>query len=268
MDELYCNIFDSHSHYDDDRFDGDRDTLLTALFETSVAGIVHAATDLRSSEFGIAYAGRFAGFYTSVGIHPESAADVPAGAIELLAQRIAADRAHPTGEKRRIVAVGEIGLDYHYDGFDRAAQLALFEQQLVLAREYNLPVIVHMRDATEDCMALLTKYKPRGVMHCFSGSAETARAVLALGMLISFTGVLTFKNAKKALKALAEVSTDKILVETDCPYMAPEPYRGTRCTSAMIARSAEVIAREKGLSPQEILNLTAENACALFGLSN
>lgn len=258
MENRIRGIFDSHAHYDDERFDDDREELLGQMLESGkVCGIVHAATNLQSSRFGLTYAEKFPGFYTSVGIHPEETDCY--GELPEIEALLRAETA-----QRKLVAVGEIGLDYHYEGYDRSAQIALFEAQLQLANTYGLPVIVHMRDATEDGMALLRKHHPRGVMHCFSGSAETAREVLALGMYISFTGVLTFKNAKKALRALEVIPPDKLLAETDCPYMAPEPYRGKRCDSTMIAQTLSVVAQRYGISVQEAADLTAQNARTLF----
>lgn len=156
-------------------------------------------------------------------------------------------------------AIGEIGLDYHYDGCCREKQIRLFEEQLDLAKRLDMPVIIHTRDAWDDTLSILKDHKPNAVVHCFSGSMEMAREVLKLGMYIGFTGVLTFKNAKKALKALAEVPADRLLLETDCPYMAPEPFRGKRCDSSMIACTAAKAAEIKGLDVQELINITNEN---------
>ena len=253
------NIFDSHSHYCDERFDEDREELLSQMPEKGVCGILHAATDLETSRFGMIHAERYPFFYTSVGVHPEEASKAPADYLKHL-EDIAKSC-------KKVVAVGEIGLDYYYEGYDKALQLRIFEEQLQLAQSLELPVIVHSREATKDCMDLLKKYKPRGVMHCFSGSAETAREVQALGMYISFTGVLTFKNAKKAAEALMAVQDDRILLETDCPYMAPEPFRGKRCDSTMIPYIAEKIGMLKNKTAQEILDKCTENTCRLFGIT-
>lgn len=252
-------IFDSHCHYDDRAFDCDRDTLLPEILQ-SVRAVLHAATDLDSCDFGIENSKKFENYFTSVGFHPEAMdrlPENPAGAIEKLILK---------GEGK-IVAVGEIGLDYHYEGYDRQAQLELFESQLLVAKKYDLPVIVHLRDATEDGLALLKKHKPEGVMHCFSGSAETAKEVVGLGMYVSFTGVLTFKNSKKAKKACAEVPIDRLLLETDCPYMAPEPFRGKRCDSRMIAETAKAMAEIKEIEAEKMIEIAAENTCRLFKIS-
>jgi TatD DNase family protein len=167
----------------------------------------------------------------------------------------------------KIKAVGEIGLDYHYDGYDRDLQIRFFREQLAFANELDMPVIVHSRDAVEDTVDILSEYRPKGVVHCFSGSAETAKEILKLGMYIGFTGVLTFKNAKKALKALAEVPMDKLLMETDCPYMAPEPFRGRRCDSSMIAYTAAKAAEIKGVSVQELIDITCKNGMTMYGIN-
>jgi TatD DNase family protein len=253
------NIFDSHCHYDDGAFDGDRDELLTRLLSdgSPVKYMMHACTDLQSAEFGIKTAEKFSNYYTSVGIHPENMENLPENYAETL-RRLAA---HP-----KVKAIGEIGLDYHYDGYDRNAQIELFENQLELARELNLPVIMHCRDATEDFVRLMEKHRPCGVVHCFSGSAETAEQLLKLGLYIGFTGVLTFKNAKKVKKAFSVVPQDRLLFETDCPYMAPAPFRGKRCTSDLIAYVACEAESLCGIPAQKLTDTANENAKRLFNI--
>lgn len=253
------NIFDSHSHYDDEKFNPDRDELLDRLFGGGVSYIMHAATDTDSAKFGLEYSKKYPNFFTSVGIHPldlDKLTDSTLDEIKSLAE-----------QNDKVKAIGEIGLDYHYEPYDKKLQIRVFEEQVKLACELGLPVIVHVREATADSMEILNKYRPRGVVHCFSGSAETAKEVLRLGMYIGFTGALTFKNSKKAKRAAAEVPLDRLLLETDCPYMAPEPYRGKRSDSSMIAAVAEFAAREiYGVSPQELLDKTAENAKRLYSI--
>lgn len=254
---MLSQIIDTHCHYDDNAFDIDRDTLLPEIL-SDIRGSVHASTDEKSSLFGIETAERFKNFYTSVGFHPESMENLPKSPFETtinLARR-----------SKKVVAIGEIGLDYHYDGYDRNKQLDLFVSQLEVAKDLGLPVIIHLRDATEDGLEILKRYKPKGVMHCFSGSAEIAREVVKLGMYVSFTGVLTFKNARKAVKACEAVPIERLLLETDCPYMAPEPYRGKRCDSRMIRFTAEKMAEIKGVAPLDMIKIAAENSCGLFGL--
>lgn len=251
-------IFDSHAHYDDTAFDEDRDALLAAFPAAGVTGVINAASDVDSARRSIALAEAYPFVWAAVGIHPEAAdtfgADV-LPALEALA-------AHP-----RAVAIGEIGLDYHWeDNPPRAQQRACFEAQLALACRLSLPVIVHDRDAHEDTLNLLKQYRPTGVLHCFSGSAEMMREVTVLGMYIGLGGATTFKNAKKPLAVAAAVPADRLLLETDAPYMAPVPCRGHRCDSRMIAHTAAVIAAARGITPDELLEQTAENARRLFRL--
>ena len=254
---MFTQIFDTHSHYTDSAFDEDRDQVLDALPKEGIIHAVLAGTTLEDSAAGIALTRRYDYLYAAVGIHPETAGQQPADYLAQL-ERMAADP--------RVVAVGEIGLDYHYEGYDRDVQIRLFREQLDLAKQLDLPVIIHARDCTEDYVNILREMRPRGVVHCFSGSAETAREVLKLGMYIGFTGVLTFKNAKKALKALAEVPEDKLVLETDCPYMAPVPFRGKRCGSRMIPYTAEAAALVRGTDTQTILEQTCRNGERLFNI--
>lgn len=254
---MLSHIFETHSHYDAEQFDGIRYQLLDSLFERNISGIVHAATDIKSSKFGIETAKKYERFYTSVGFHPEYASEVPDGAIETLRELAKSDK---------VVAIGEIGLDYHYEGYDREAQIKLFCAQLELANGLDLPVIVHSRNATEDTLEILRELKPRGVMHCFSGSAETAMELVAMGFYISLTGVLTFKNAKKACKVVEALPLERFMLETDCPYMAPEPHRGELCESSMIRFTAQKAAEIKGISLEEMLVATEENAKRFFGI--
>ena len=252
---MFTQIFDTHSHYTDSAFDEDRDQVLDALPKEGIVHAVLAGTTLEDSAAGIALTRRYDYLYAAVGIHPETAGQQPADYLAQL-ERMAADP--------RVVAVGEIGLDY--EGYDRDVQIRLFREQLDLAKQLDLPVIIHARDCTEDYVNILREMRPRGVVHCFSGSAETAREVLKLGMYIGFTGVLTFKNAKKALKALAEVPEDKLVLETDCPYMAPVPFRGKRCDSRMIPYTAEAAALVRGTDTQTILEQTCRNGERLFNI--
>lgn len=251
------HIFDTHSHYDDPRFDGIREELLTSLFSDGISGIIHAATDLQSSRFGIDMSKKFKRFYTSVGIHPENAESACDGYLTDLSTLASSGGA---------VAVGEIGLDYHYEGYEKSSQIKLFCEQIELANSLSLPVIVHCRDAAGDCMEILRRLRPKGVMHCFSGSVETAREILDLGMYISFTGVVTFKNAKKAVEVLKTLPPERLLLETDCPYMAPEPHRGETCDSSMIRFTAEKAAQIMDIPYDQLLLITESNAKRLFGI--
>lgn len=245
------NIFDTHAHYADRAFDEDRFELLDKLPDMGVKYVMLASSSVEDTAENAAIAEKYDYIYAASGVHPESVDNNPADYIDIVRNTaLICDK---------IKAIGEIGLDYHYDGCSREKQIKLFEEQLVLAAELDLPVIVHSRDACEDTLTLLKKHRPRGVVHCFSGSAETAKDIVALGMYIGFTGVLTFKNAKKALKALAEVPIDRLLLETDCPYMAPVPFRGKRCDSSMIAYTAAAAAEIKGLDVQELIDITCKN---------
>lgn len=258
-------IFDSHCHYDDAAFDEDRYQLLDRLLTEEghpVDKMLHAATDEKSSLFGIETAQRYENYYTSIGFHPENVDDVPENYMEVLGQLyIKAASIH------KLSAVGEIGLDYHYEGYNKEKQIKLFKDQVRFAVCKSLPVIVHCRDAVEDCMKILSEFRPDGVMHCFSGSAETAKEVVELGMYIGFTGALAFKNNKKSRRSCEAVPLDRLLLETDCPYMAPPPYRGERSESSMIIETAKVMAEIKGVSVEEVLRITNENACRLFGIN-
>ncbi|HEZ7990270.1 MAG TPA: TatD family hydrolase [Ruminococcus sp.] len=253
---MYRNIFDTHSHYADSAFDGDRDELLAALPDKGVRFAALAGSSMQDSAENVALAQKYGYIYAAVGVHPESVDETPSDYREKLTELV------KSSEKVR--AIGEIGLDYHYENYDRDKQILFFRQQLELARELSLPVIVHSRNASEDTLDILKEYRPAGVVHCFSGSAEVAREVIKLGMYIGFTGVLTFKNAKKALRALEAVPLDRLLLETDCPYMAPEPLRGRRCDSSMICYTAEKAAQIKGVSTQELLDITCRNGTDFY----
>ncbi len=254
---MLTNIIDTHSHYDADAFDADRYQVIESLFADGIEAIIHAGTDLESSRFGIETAKKYDRFYTSVGFHPEYAAEVPADGLEKLAE---------LATQPKVVAIGEIGLDYHYEGYDRDRQIALFRDQIKLAKSLDLPVIIHSRDAMEDTLEILRELKPKGVMHCYSGSAETVKELVDLGLYISMTGVLTFKNAKKAVKVLEYLPLDRFMLETDCPYMAPEPNRGKRCDSSLIPYTAQKAAEIKGITYDELVAATKENAKRLFGV--
>ncbi|MBP3854955.1 MAG: TatD family hydrolase, partial [Ruminiclostridium sp.] len=226
-------ITDTHSHYDDEAFDSDRYELLDRLLAEKCEKIVTLGCDIEKSRFDLKLAERYENVYAAVGVHPENCADERDDYLtELRALAM-----HP-----KAAAIGEIGLDYHWEGYDRERQIRFFREQLELARELDLPVCVHSRDCTKDIMDILREYKPEGVMHCFSGSIETARELLSFGMMISFTGLLTFKNARKATEAAEYIPLDRIMLETDCPYMAPVPHRGERNDSGNLIFTAQKLA--------------------------
>ncbi len=255
---MISNIFDTHAHYADHAFDDDRGQILAELPQKGVKYVMLASSSLEDTAENSVLAEKYDYIYAAAGVHPENADSTPADYLEKV-RRTAVD-------SPKVRAIGEIGLDYHYEGYDREKQIVLFEEQLELAKELGLPVIIHSRDAWEDTFQILKKHRPKGILHCFSGSAETAREIVKLGMYIGFTGVLTFKNAKKALKALAEVPMDRLLLETDCPYMAPVPFRGKRCDSSMIAYTAEKAAEIKGTDVQELVDITCENGKRIYSI--
>ena len=252
------NIFDSHAHYDDERFDGDRDALLESLPARGVRYIMNAASDLESARTGIALAERYAYVYASAGVHPHEAAKAPDDLAQQLVQ---------LSRSEKVRAIGEIGLDYHYDFSPREKQLEVFELQLQTANELSLPVIIHDREAHADTLRLLQTYRPRGIVHCFSGSAEMARELIKLGLYIGFTGVVTFKNARRVLEAAQAVPLERMLIETDCPYMAPEPLRGKRCDSSMLVHTAARLAQLKDMDVQTLADITCKNAKTVYAIS-
>ncbi|MBQ8961711.1 MAG: TatD family hydrolase [Ruminococcus sp.] len=253
------NIFDTHAHYTDPAFDGDREEVLASLPGKGIRLVMLASSSMEDTAANSALAGEWDYIYAAAGIHPENAGSVPADYLSFVEETI-------LGHEKTL-ALGEIGLDYHYEGYDRQAQIRIFEEQLDLAKKLDVPVIIHSRDASEDTLSILREHRPRGVVHCFGGSAETAAEVLKLGMYIGFTGVITFKNAKKPLRALEAVPLERLVIETDCPYMAPVPFRGKRCDSSMLVSTAEKAAEIKGVSTQELIDQTCRNGMALYGIN-
>ena len=251
------NIFDSHAHYDDVRFSEDLPELLAALPAKGVVGVISCGVNAETSQFAAHLAATYDYIYAAAGFHPLNLDDVPENPTEILRELL---------QNPKTVAVGEIGLDYYYEKTSRDAQLRLFEQQLQVANELSLPVIVHDREAHEDTLRLLKQYKPRGVVHCFSGSVEMAKEVLNLGMYIGLGGAVTFKNAVKPVEVAKIVPQDRLLVETDAPYMTPVPFRGKRCDSGHIAYTAARLSEIRGEDTQALLDYTAENARRLFGI--
>ncbi len=260
-DELLCgvparkHIFDTHAHYDDERFKPFVNDLLKSLNRNGVEGIITCGCDIRSSKAALKLADEHDFVYAAVGFHPEN---LPQGKPDL-------SELMPLFEHKKTVAVGEIGLDHHWD-IDKGLQLCWFEAQLELANRLNLPVIVHDREAHLETLELLKKYKPRGVVHAFSGSVEMAKELLKIGMYIGIVGVLTFKNARKLLDVAKMLPSDRILLETDCPYMAPVPFRGKTCHSGHIALTAEKLAELRNEPIDAVLEYTRKNAHTLFGI--
>ncbi len=251
------NIFDSHAHYNDEQYDSDRDSLLASLNEAGIVGIINCGTDIPSSVFSVELSKKYPFIYTACGFHPSDADKADDEAYKALKKLLS---------EEKCVAIGEIGLDYHYDFVPKAVQLDAFEKQLIMAKELNMPVIVHDREAHEDTLNLLKKYKPHGVLHCFSGSTELAFEILKLGMYIGMGGALTFNNAKKAVNVIKNIPLDRLLLETDCPYMSPVPMRGKRNRSDYIEFVAKKAAEIRNMTAQEILDITAINTKTLFGI--
>lgn len=250
--------FDSHAHLDDTRFDGDRTEIFDTLKEHDIGLVMNVGCDLPSSERSVALAERYPFVYAAVGSHPDNADHVDGRLLD----RYRALAAHP-----KVRAIGEIGLDYHYEDIPRARQIIAFEEQLELAEALKKPVIVHEREAHGDATDIVRRHPDvRGVFHCFSGSKELALWLVERGWYIGFTGVLTFKNARKAVETAQVLPLDRILIETDCPYMAPEPYRGRRNDSRYVPLVAKKLAELRGLTPEEAGSITTENARRLFGI--
>lgn len=257
-------LFDTHAHYDDERFDADRDELLRSMPENGVCLILNPGCDVETSRKALSYARTYPHVYAAVGFHPENIEGMSDEAVAVGLKEIEEMASDP-----RVRAIGEIGLDYYWckDPAERKRQQEVFRAQMRMAGRLDLPVIVHDREAHLDCLTIVEQYpKARGVFHCYSGSAEFAQRLLDLGWYISFTGVITFKNAKKALDVVRMMPMDCIMVETDAPYMAPEPYRGKRNSSLYVYRMAEVIAEIKGLPVEEVIRITTENGKRLFGI--
>ncbi len=248
--------FDSHAHLDDSRFDADRDQILAQLAQHGVGWVMNIGCDVSSSLRSIALAHQYPFVYAAVGSHPDDAAQVSGQTLALYRQ-LCADP--------RVKAIGEIGLDYHYEDPPRQVQLPAFRRQLELAREVGLPVVVHEREAHADAMELVRQFpEVTGVFHCYSGAVEQAMELVRRGWYIGFTGVITFKNARKAVEVVRALPLDRILIETDCPYMAPEPHRGRRNDSRWVPLMAQKIAELRGEDPALVEQATTENAMRLF----
>lgn len=251
-------LFDTHAHLDDRAFDCDREALISGLPEKGIALVMNPGCSLESSKNAVALAKKYPFLYAAVGSHPDAADEVDEAVLEgyrLLCR------------EEKVKAIGEIGLDYHYEDIPREIQKKAFRMQMALAQEVGLPVIIHQREALADCLEILGDFpEVKGVFHCFSGSAQTAQELTAQGWYVGFTGVLTFKNARKALEAAKAVPRDRIVLETDCPYMAPEPYRGRRNDPGYLYRMAEVLGELLGITPEEAQELTLQNGKRLYGI--
>jgi TatD DNase family protein len=253
-------VIDSHAHYDDSRFDSDRDKVLQDCVEHGVTHIINAGSNVTSSKKSIELTQKYSFIYASVGIHPHDVAEAEDDAI---------DKLITLSKEEKVVAIGEIGLDYHYDFSPREVQREWFARQIALARKLKLPIIIHDREAHKDILDIIKSENARevgGVFHCFSGSKEMAREVLDLGFSIGIGGALTFKNAKKPVEVVDYVPLDMLLVETDCPYMSPEPFRGKRNWSGLIKYVLEKISEIKKIDYFLAESQTGANAIDLFKL--
>jgi len=252
-------LFDTHAHLNDPAFDEDRESLILGLQEKGVEFVMNVGCCLESSRDCIAMAEKYPFVYASVGSHPDSADEVNE---EVLAQY------RQMAQHPKVKAIGEIGADYYYETIPREIQLKAFRLQMELAKELDMPVIVHERNAHDDGMKVVKEFKGvTGVFHCYSGSAEMARQLVDMGWYIGFTGVLTFKNARKAVETAERIPLDRIVLETDCPFMAPEPFRGKRNDPGYLLRMAERLAEIRGVSVEEVHAVTTQNAKRLYRIA-
>ena len=252
-------LFDTHAHYDDDWFDEDRDALLASMPEKGVGLIVNPGITVETSRMAIAMAEKYEHMYAAVGIHPENCHDFAPEHIDALRELAR----HP-----KVVAIGEIGLDYYWDtNPPKEFQQEVLRAQMALAQELRLPVIIHDRDAHADTLAIVREFpEVTGVFHCYSGSVEDARTLVKMGWMLSFNGAATFKNARKAPEVIAEVPLEKLMIETDAPYLAPVPFRGKRNDSGYVHLVAEKIAQIKGVTAEEVAQATWDNGKRFFNI--
>lgn len=253
-------IFDTHAHYDDEQFDIDREELLSSMKDAGISRIVDVGASIATTKKALELAHRYDFMYAAVGVHPSEVEELNDSSIELL-KNLSMDE--------KCVAIGEIGLDYHWPEPSPELQKVWFKKQLGLARERNLPVIIHSRDAAFDTVEIMSEEHAEdigGVVHCFSYSREVARQCLDMGFYIGVGGVLTFKNARKLVEVVEDTPMDRILLETDCPYLAPEPYRGKRNSSLYLPYVVQKMAELKGITTEEVIRITEENARKMYRL--
>ena len=253
-------LFDTHAHLNDPAFDPDREELMAGLADKGIGLVMNAGCSLESSKDIIQMAKPYPWLYASVGSHPDSADEVNEEVIEEYRKLC---------RHEKVKAIGEIGLDYYYEDIPREIQKNAFRMQMALANELDMPVIIHEREAHDDGMRIVKEFpKVKGVFHCYSGSAEMARQLVNMGWYIGFTGVLTFKNARKAVETAASIPLDRIVLETDCPFMAPEPYRGKRNDPGYLPKMAEKLAEIRGIDLEEAIAATTENAKRLYRIED
>jgi len=253
-------LIDSHAHLDDQRFDKDRDKVINQLKDNGVDIVINPGADVASSVKSVALAQKYDNIYAAVGVHPHDAKDMDETTIELL---------RSLSNKDKVVAIGEIGLDYHYDNSPRDVQKKWFIEQIKLAKELSLPIIIHEREAQQDMYNILKEYadeKLRGVLHCYSGSLEMAKEYLKMGFYLSFAGPVTFKNAKTPKEVAKNIPLERLLVETDSPYLTPEPHRGKRNEPLYVRYVAAMIAELRGVTFEEIAQNTSQNVKKLFNI--
>ncbi len=252
-------IFESHAHYDDEAFEEDRESLLETVHQAGISHVINVGASIESSRRSIDLADRYPFVYAAVGVHPDETKELDEEKLNWLKEQCS---------RGKVVAVGEIGLDYYWDAAPRETQREWFWRQLQMAAEVNLPVIIHSREAAQDTLDIMKKFAGEhgagGVIHCFSYSKEIAREYVGMGYFIGVGGVVTFKNARKLKEVVEEIPLESILLETDCPYLAPVPYRGKRNDSGYLPYISEEIARIKGCTQQEVEEVTWENAKKLF----
>lgn len=253
-------IFDTHAHYDDDAFDEDRDTLLGEIFSSGICCITDVGASAKSSKSAVALSKKWPQIYAAVGVHPDSTADMTEEDIETL---------RSLAQEKKVVAIGEIGLDYYWDNSPREVQKKWFERQLALAREVDLPVIIHSREAAKDTMDIMreaAKAGNTGVIHCYSYAAPMAKEYISMGFFIGIGGVLTFKNARVIKEVASEIPLSSIVLETDSPYLAPVPYRGKRNNSMYLKEVVKQLAQIKQVSEEIVITTTLANAKRLYRL--
>ena len=250
-------IIDSHGHYDDERFDADREELLLGLKTKNVEKIINVGYNLESSKNAVKLANTYDFCYAAVGFHPSDAADCTEDALSQLIELT---------KDPKVVCWGEIGLDYHYDNIDKEQQKSVFARQLEIAKNLQLPVSIHTRDAMADTLEIVKKFQTPGVFHCYSGSLEIAKELVKMGYYISFSGTVTYKNAKNVKEVAKWIPQDRYLIETDCPYLSPEPVRGTRNDSSNLNYTATHIAELRKIPVEQVIRETNENTKRLFGI--
>jgi TatD DNase family protein len=253
-------IFDTHAHYDDEQFDIDREEILNSMKDNGIEGIVNVGADMKTSEQTFELTKQFPFVYGAVGVHPNSTMELDEEKIERLRE---------LARMPKIVAIGEIGLDYYWDEPDHNTQKRWFDRQMELAKEVKLPIIIHSRDAAKDTLDMMKAAHAgdiSGVIHCFSYSVEMAREYLNMGFFLGIGGVVTFKNARRLKEVVEYAPMESIVLETDCPYLAPEPNRGKRNSSIYLPNVVEEIARIKGIDTEQIIEITRQNAMRLYRL--